>query len=231
MNMSGPEHMIFGRIINVKHFSLMLVLFGLLLFCPIIPYTISSTIFLTALILSAWLASGANRKSRIATLLLGTLAAVVILAEMLAPNYYETMSLRPLGQLTAVTILVLLFYCGGAILWGLMNTSRISADEVIGTINLYLILGFIWAYAFAFFELHDPHSFNLIVQHGHPSVELIYFSFVTLTTLGYGDITPLTPTVRMLAVIEAIVGQFYVAIVVTYLLSLLISQKLDKESE
>jgi hypothetical protein len=57
-------------------------------------------------------------------------------------------------------------------------------------------------------------------------VQMVYFSFVTLTTLGFGDITPLGQIAHMLTVTEAIVGNLYVAVVVTYLLSVHFDQRM-----
>ncbi len=60
---------------------------------------------------------------------------------------------------------------------------------------------------------------------GAQLTELMYYSFVTITTLGYGDLTPLKPMVRTLAYLEAILGQFYVAILVAWLVGMYLSSK------
>jgi hypothetical protein len=67
-------------------------------------------------------------------------------------------------------------------------------------------------------------SLQILGEDPQPHVVLIYYSFVTLTTVGYGDVTPVSPTARTLAWIEAITGQFYVAIIVAGLVSLFVAR-------
>jgi hypothetical protein len=108
-------------------------------------------------------------------------------------------------------------------------TSReINANRVIGAVTLYLLFGLLWAIAYAVIESVNPGS---IV--GRPdssaegwSSEWLYFSFVTMTTLGYGDIAPVTATARTIAYLQAVFGQFYIAILVAGLVSAYITKYL-----
>jgi len=214
--------------LNVKPFVLTVLLFGLLVFYPLLPGSLVNSIFLGAMMVAAWLASGKSRMALAVVMVLGLSTVLLSVVQALAPDRAHNLLQQPVLFLLVTIILVSLFYCGGVILRSLLKTRTVSANEILGTINLYLILGFIWSYVYLFLEKHHPGSFNLTVSDGQLAQKLLYFSFTTLTTLGYGDITPQTPTAQMPAVMEAIIGQFYVAIVVTYLLSLYISQKLGK---
>lgn len=105
--------------------------------------------------------------------------------------------------------------------------NEISANRVVGAISLYLLLGVLWAISYAVLEMFLPRSFtgfSETLNNGWSS-EWLYFSFVTMTTLGYGDITPVTATARTLAYMQAVFGQFYIAILVAGLVSAYITER------
>ena len=103
----------------------------------------------------------------------------------------------------------------------------INANRLVGAICVYLMLGVIWALAYSLVELAALGSFGGVTagQDAGWDSEWLYFSFVTLTTLGYGDILPLSALARALAYMEAVTGQFYVAILVAGLVSAYISDR------
>ena len=103
----------------------------------------------------------------------------------------------------------------------------ISANRIVGAIAVYLLLGVLWAVAYTLLEFYRPDSitgFDVSVD-AHWDSEWLYFSFVTMTTLGYGDIAPVSAIARVLAYMQAVFGQFYIAILVAGLVSAYISQK------
>ncbi len=105
--------------------------------------------------------------------------------------------------------------------------SKVSTNRIIGAICVYLMLGVIWALMYSLLDAAVPGSFSGIVEHsmtGAWDPDWVYFSFVTLTALVYGDILPLTFSARSLAYFEAIVGQFYLAILVAGLVSAYLSE-------
>ena len=109
----------------------------------------------------------------------------------------------------------------------LVQIGQVDLNKILGAVCVYLLLGIIWAFLYLFINLAFPGSFEGIasVDIRAQLPEFLYFSFVTLTTLGYGDLTPLRPMVRALAYLEAIVGQFYVAILVAWLVGMYLSSK------
>jgi hypothetical protein len=106
----------------------------------------------------------------------------------------------------------------------------ISPNRIVGAICIYLLLGVMWSIGYGVVEYAQPGSFKGLTELLSPlwSPDWIYYSFVTITTLGYGDITPLTQTARTLSFAEAIVGQFYIAVLVAGLVSAYISTKQDR---
>lgn len=92
----------------------------------------------------------------------------------------------------------------------------ISANRLLGAICVYLLLGVIWALSYSMVELTMPGSFSGFEAWGDRDFnsDWIYFSFVTMTTLGYGDLLPVSATARAMAYMQAIFGQFYIAVLV-----------------
>jgi hypothetical protein len=100
---------------------------------------------------------------------------------------------------------------------------KITFHRIVGAVLLYLSIGLIFVGLFSFAALLVPNAFNglgLLQENFAIAGNLIYFSFVTLTTTGYGDISPAHPYTRALANIEAIIGQLYPAILLARLVTL-----------
>ncbi|MEM7351221.1 MAG: potassium channel family protein [Acidobacteriota bacterium] len=130
------------------------------------------------------------------------------------------------------TTLCFLALTAAGVLAKAMRPGRITSHRIQGAIAVFLLLGLIWGYGYALIELVHPGSFHLPEDAPSSSVpprgderigDLVYFSFVTLTTLGYGDITPISSTSRTLALLEALVGQLYLVILIARLVSLQIA--------
>jgi hypothetical protein len=115
----------------------------------------------------------------------------------------------------------------------LFTAGPIDANRLFGAISIYLLLGVMWALVYVGILEMDPNAFN--GAEAGPWLEIIpdfiYFSFVSLTTLGYGDISPVTPISRFVVYLEAITGQLYLAIMIAGLVGIGISDRVMKRSE
>ncbi len=118
-----------------------------------------------------------------------------------------------------------------AILANLFRQRSIRADEVLGTVCGYLLAAAAWSNLYCFVEALAPGSFAVSssLEHDatswHGRIALFdYFSLVTLTTMGYGDVTPVRPPATALAALEAVFGQFYIAVVVAELVGARLAQ-------
>jgi len=108
-----------------------------------------------------------------------------------------------------------------------VSSGPINTNRVIGAVCIYLLLGLIWALFYVLLNMAVPGSFNTQIG-GVPFQQanhFMYYSFVTLTTLGYGDILPVRETARALSTIETIFGQFYIAILVGGVVATFIARK------
>lgn len=99
-------------------------------------------------------------------------------------------------------------------------TGAVDSNKIIGAICIYLMMGIAWAEAYLLIERIFPGSIPALSGDiwRHHVEDALYFSYVTLTTLGYGDISPVQPLARYMVYMQAIVGQFYIAIVVASLI-------------
>ncbi len=120
-----------------------------------------------------------------------------------------------------------LFLLLGFYLWAIwlaakqvLFTGDVDANRIVGAICIYLLMGLIWTLMYLFIAQSIPGAFNGIEQQiwYDNFADAAYFSFVTLTTLGYGDITPVAPVARFLVYMQAVVGVFYMAILVASLI-------------
>ena len=109
----------------------------------------------------------------------------------------------------------------------LLLSSTIDLNKIIGAICIYLLLGLNWSVWYLFINIANPDSFHGLTSTaiGAQLSEFMYYSFVTITTVGYGDITPAKPIARTVTYLEAIVGQFYVAVLVAWLVGMYLSDK------
>jgi hypothetical protein len=142
----------------------------------------------------------------------------------------------------ARTALMAIFtgYAGAVMLADVLRARRITSDKLLGAICVYLMIGLTWAALFTLVDLLSPAAFAAPEQDAallpdisarlEVSGRMIYFSFVTLATLGYGDIAPLTPTARTLAWLEAVLGQLYIAVLVARLVGLHISHSAQRDT-
>lgn len=104
------------------------------------------------------------------------------------------------------------------------RSEQVTLNVIAAAIVVYLFLGFIWAFAYQAVELVWPGSFALPDGMASSGGAFVYYSFVTLTTLGYGDITPVGNRAGTLAIVEAIIGQLYMTVLVARLVGIQISQ-------
>lgn len=176
--------------------------------------------FTTSLILLAALwAAGAQR------------ASVVLFVAAIAAHTVDAFSDSTAIHVAAVGLRVVFFaYATGLIVWRIMSRSDVTMDTIAGAACAYTLLAVLWGNVYALLEFLRPDSFHippawLTGSRGDPTAALVYFSFITLTTVGYGDISPGWPGAGGLAAAEAIVGQLYLGITIARLVGLHISQR------
>jgi hypothetical protein len=146
--------------------------------------------------------------------------AVVALVLVALPIRWAA-SVEPRGRLavwSAATETFALALLAIVVLTMVLRPGTITRRRIEGAVAAYLLLGLAWAGAYEWVALRAPSAFAGAIAAG--SAPWTYFSFVTLSTMGYGDITPVAPVARSLATAEAITGQLYLAILISRLVAL-----------
>ncbi len=108
--------------------------------------------------------------------------------------------------------------------WHVFTLRRVDFNSLVGAFCVYLLIGFIWAILFRLLQLLGLATFSGLTSTDEPFAQVTYFSFVTLVSLGYGDITPTSGLARVLSYFEALTGQFYLAVLVACLVGAFVAQ-------
>jgi hypothetical protein len=175
-------------------------------------------VLLTLILLSGIVAVAEYRWTAIVLAVLSFIAMVLrwsewFVSETLLPG------LLPISAAAALLILAL------AVGTTVFVSRRAVAARILGAVVLYLLIGLIWGFAYFAIETFQPGALAAPADGEKGIVRWIYFSFVTLTTVGYGDITPVARAARSLAIFEGLLGQLYPAIILGKLLSLPTSER------
>jgi len=151
------------------------------------------------------------------------LAAAIALAILGAATSVWSLFSDSRGVLLAASILSLAFYAlvAAVLLRHVFRSGGVSHDTLAAAACVYVLLGWIWWFAYGSLEILEPGSFaGLSPFEAGGRIDLLYFSFVTLTTLGYGDVTPAAPRAMSLAIVEAVTGVLFLAVLIARLVSL-----------
>ncbi len=160
--------------------------------------------------------------------LTAALLALPMLVSIWTNRFVEIPSLVLVGDCFGIAFLVFLV---AVILSFIFREQEVTVNVIYGAIVVYLLIAIMWAFVFSVLESIHPGSFKIgegQIEAGRPL--FIYYSFVTITTLGYGDITPVTAPANSFSFLEAVTGQIYLVILVARLVGIHIAQSMDRKS-
>ncbi len=181
-------------------------------------------IFFTSILISAVYA--VSKKKYI--LLIAALLALPMLVSIWSDNFVKVPSLVLVGDCFGILFMAFMVI---VILSFIFREQEVTSNVIYGAIVVYLLIAIMWAFVYSVLESIHPGSFaigNSQIEVGRPL--FIYYSFVTITTLGYGDITPITATANSFSFLEAVIGQIYLVILVARLVGIHISQSMNRKS-
>ena len=196
---------------------------GLLILQPILGLFVAArifiNIFLTAICISMLHIISRPKKHAIS----GWGLAIVMLASMWSQYVYPNKTIAAIEMLAGVLFTAVVI---AGILDFIFKSERINREIIYAAILLYLLAALMWAFVYTFLELVDPASFNIDLSQVEANLAVFrYFSFVTITTLGYGDVTPVTDVAKAFAALEAVVGQLYLVVAVAWLVGMHVSSR------
>jgi len=189
------------------------VLFFLLRPFVLIPraVTVVTSMFVWFLMISCVWAVHEKHKQR---LLVVVMAVMAILTDLLG----FTLKNEVMAWTSQIMIILFLCYAVITILFYLAQEKNVTADMLMAGASEYVLIGVLWAFLYSLIETAYPGSFNFAGPKDRSG--FLYFSFVTLTTTGYGDFLPVSVQARSLAILKQLTGQLFIAITVARLVSL-----------
>lgn len=143
---------------------------------------------------------------------------IIVMNELGGFQFFPALSL----VFRCITLLSSSFFLGVVItllIQTLLRQSQVTADLIKGGICIYLLIAILWSLLYQAIAVLDPQAFLSLPEH-RDNNPFVYFSFITLTSTGFGDIVPINPVAKLLASFEAMFGQLYLAIVIARLVSL-----------
>ena len=130
--------------------------------------------------------------------------------------------------LSLISQAIFIIYLAGAAYWigrDIFNAPTVTIDTVRGGISVYMLIGFVWALLYGIVNTLDANAFSQPLIRPGSYLRSIHFSFTTLTTLGYGDIVPMSEVAQVLTNLEAIVGQMYSSVLIAILIGSYLAQQ------
>ena len=203
-------------------FSLLALLLLAFMLAPLLESGLGkllSSIFFSLLLLSGIATISDKRIPGMSAAIVALIAFILTWLKHFNP---ESKPLQVCAGLVTLCYLILLTV---VVMRHVYKEGPITYSRVQGAVAAYVLIGLVWAAIYSLLELQLPGSFLLspsapLHTSRYRDTGFTYFSFVTLTTLGYGDITPIHPAARMFVIIEALIGQLFPATLLARLVSL-----------
>jgi hypothetical protein len=175
--------------------------------------------FLTAVLVSAVYALS----QKIRNLAIAALLATPMLISIWTQHFVRSDAMFLIGRICGAFFIAFTIF---HILRSIFQEQDVTKDTIAGAAAVYMLFALMWSFLYGVLDLVEPGSFAISESQalGERNV-FLYYSFVTITTLGYGDIIPVSYIAASLAVLEAVVGQLYLVVLVAWLVGMYVSKK------
>jgi hypothetical protein len=210
--------------VGLRRYSAAEFLIALILLIVVSPFVVDikggdfvESSLMTLVLASGVLAVGARRRTLVVAIILVTPAILGKWINHVRPDVIPPEIFFVAGLVFAVFIVIqLLRY--------ILRAPRVNSEVICAGLSAYLMLGLCWMFAYLVVSRANPDAFAFTVgpatHHSMARFTGLYFSYVTLSTVGYGDIVPMSDVARMLALTEAVTGPLFLAVLIARLVSL-----------
>jgi hypothetical protein len=205
-----------------RHLLLLIALLTLIVVGPLFSASRHGTLILNvigaAMLLSALYAIGECKQIFVVAIILSILSIVGTFLLQVYPSHVMVL-------VSHAMMIALLLLFAVAILGYVVRSGRVTSDKIFAAICAYLLIGYAWAFGYALLDECCPNAFaspTEVARNDYVGrvIQMRYFSYITLATVGYGDIVPRTSGARTMAILESILGQFYLVALVGRLVGL-----------
>jgi len=209
------------RILLRTNLVLLVVLIVMIFILPVVHLKASNLtrVLLIVLVVSGLFAADFSKRAFRILVTIGSVVIVVTLLELFFAHSPELTSFTFLLY-TIFFILVTI-----ALVAHVARAKTVYGSTLICAINSYLLIGLTLSILLFIIHINQPGSFNNIKESSDIFPEFVYFGFVTLTTLGYGDISPASPVARSLSTFTALFGQLYLVVIMAFIIGKFLNYK------
>ncbi len=211
-----------GFLFNNRFVFLLVAILALIIGGPfldaIFHYRIIPDMLLTIIFVAAIFAISKKRKHIFISLGL----AIPMFAGIWAYHWSKSLHILMVGEIFGALFVGFTISC---LIKFIINEKEVSKEVIYAAIIIYLLAAIMWAFGYLTLEFLYPGSFSYPEDPAEVFYNFLYFSYVTITTLGYGDILPLTPKASSLAILEAVSGQIYLVVIVSWLVGMHVSRR------
>ena len=202
---------------------LVCLILGTIVLVPILKGFAALRIFLDIFITAIYISMVYTVSDKKRHLYIGALFAMAMLISLWLHYFLQNNLVFAIGRICGILLLIMVII---NILAFIFKSEDVTIEVIYAAMLVYLLMALMWSFVYGLLELINPASFNVTLSpdQGY-QMRFIYYSFVTITTLGYGDITPATELASSFSILEAVVGQLYLVVVVARLVGMHVSSK------
>ena len=202
---------------------LICLILGLIVLVPILKGFAALRIFLDIFITAIYISMVYTFSHKKRHIYIGALLAMVMLISLWLQYFHQNNLVFAIGRICGILFFIMVIT---NILTFIFKSEDVTIEVIYAALLVYLLMALMWSFVYVLLELINSPSFNMAMSLEQGSqMWSIYYSFVTITTLGYGDITPATELASSFSILEAVVGQLYLVVVVARLVGMHVSSK------
>jgi len=184
----------------------------------ILHFEFISDIFLTIIFIFAIYAISLEKKN----IYIGLLLAAPMFISIWISHLVKSLDLFAIGELFGA---LFAGFVVSLLIKFIFHEKEVTKEVIYAAVVVYLLIGIMWSFFYFILDYFYPDSFSFPDLPSLTVYRYLYFSYVTLTTLGYGDVAPLTSKAGSLVILEAIIGQIYLVVIVAWLVGMYVSRR------
>ena len=211
--------------LTLNNIFLLIFSFSLIFLVPLWPVAIHKTInillFSIIFFLSIFALTPKARKRMFIA------ATIALITEWIA----DIFSIDALSYASSIVNVIFFQIIIIRLIFQIARSKKVTTNIILESVNAYLLLGLMFTMLVTILKLYEPAALNSTNQGDTSFQDTLYFTFVTMSTLGYGDITPQVPIAKSLSILISISGQLYIAIIIAMLVGKFSAKQSAKSSD
>ena len=206
-----------------RFLSLLVLILLTIVLTPFLDDFIETRILMDILLTTIFLAIIFAIMSKRTHVIIASFLVLPLIASTWSFYFYDS---TKISMLTRIFGVLFFGYAVVLILKEVLRETEVTRETIFAAVVAYLLIALMWAFLYMLLELAIPGSFSFPdAGVRNETVRFQYLSFITITTLGYGDITPVTNKASALTILEAVIGQIYMVVLVAWLVGMHVSRK------